>query len=201
MKSLKQFINFRSGVLIASALGVGLFLSGAAALSSTPPASPADAQDSTAPKTNEQSSAQSDIQKVAERLPDQADAMVDVGYHFTNLWFAGDKQNWPLARYYLSVTRAKLRWAVLIHPVRKTAAGADVDLNGILRAVDDGFLAELNKSIEKKDAAGFKAAYRQSLGGCYVCHQACEKPYLRPRVPTAPSTLILDFSPGDGEQR
>src|SRR5258708_36993759 len=82
MKSLKQFINFRSGVLIASALGVGLFLSGAAALSSTPPASPADAQDGTAPKINEESTAQSEIGKVAERLPDQAGARVVAGSQF-----------------------------------------------------------------------------------------------------------------------
>ena len=28
-------------------------------------------------------------------LPDQSHAMVDVGYHFANLWFAADKENWP----------------------------------------------------------------------------------------------------------
>jgi len=27
--------------------------------------------------------------------------MADVGYHFANLWFAAEKQNWPLADYYL----------------------------------------------------------------------------------------------------
>jgi len=26
-------------------------------------------------------------------LPDQSHAMTDVGYHFANLWFAGDKEN------------------------------------------------------------------------------------------------------------
>ena len=27
-------------------------------------------------------------------------AMADVGFHFNNLWFAAQKQNWPLATYY-----------------------------------------------------------------------------------------------------
>ncbi len=33
------------------------------------------------------------------------------------------KQNWPLANYYLDETLSHLRWAVRIHPVRKTKAG------------------------------------------------------------------------------
>jgi len=29
-----------------------------------------------------------------------------VGYHFANLWFAAEKQNWPLANYYLEEKRS-----------------------------------------------------------------------------------------------
>src|SRR5580658_3143323 len=88
--------------------------------------------------------------------PDQAHAMMDVGYHFGNLWFAADKQNWPLASYYLDETRSHLRWAVQIQPVRTTKSGANVDLNGILEAVDKTLLADVDKAIENKDVAGFK---------------------------------------------
>jgi hypothetical protein len=88
-----------------------------------------------------------------------------------------------------------------MHPVRKTKAGADVDLNGILDAVDKSFLTELAKTIENKDLAGFKTAYRQSLEGCYACHQASEKPFLRPQVPTAPSATIINFDPNPAATR
>ena len=71
--------------------------------------------------------------------------MADVGYHFANLWVAADKQNWPLANYYLGETRSHLKWAVRIHAVRKTSTGAEVDLNGILEAVDNSFLAEVEQ--------------------------------------------------------
>jgi hypothetical protein len=43
--------------------------------------------------------------------------MADVGYHFSNLWFAGRGRNWPLATYYYNEVRktiinldASARW-------------------------------------------------------------------------------------------
>jgi len=128
-------------------------------------------------------------------LPDQSHAMVDVGYHFANLWFAADKENWPLAKYYLEETRSHLNWAVRLHPVRTTRAGSEVDLKGILQAIDNSFLTEIDGAITNKDTAKFKTAYRQTLEGCYACHKACEKPFLRPQVPSAPSATILSFDP------
>jgi hypothetical protein len=41
----------------------------------------------------------------------------------------------------------------------------------------------------------FSNAYRDTLSGCYACHQASEKPFLRPRVPEAPEGRMIDFSP------
>jgi hypothetical protein len=122
--------------------------------------------------------------------------MADVGYHFANLWFAADNQNWPLANYYLGETRSHLRWAVGIHPVRKTTTGAEVDLKGILDAVNNSFLSEVGQTITNKDTVKFKEAYRETLEGCYACHKACEKPFLRPQVPNAPGVSILNFNPG-----
>src|SRR5258708_37323328 len=84
-------------------------------------------------------------------LPDQSHAMVDVGYHFANLWFAADKENWPLAKYYLQETRSHLNWAVRLHPVRTTSTGAEVNLNGILQAIDNSFLTEIDSAIANKD--------------------------------------------------
>jgi len=127
--------------------------------------------------------------------PDQSHAMIDVGYHFANLWFAADKENWPLAKYYLQETRSHLYWAVRLHPVRTTSTGSEVDLHGILQAIDNSLLTEIDSAITNKDTAKFKAAYQQTLEGCYACHEACEKPFLRPQVPTAPSVTILNFDP------
>src|SRR6185295_1108918 len=48
---------------------------------------------------------QAEINRLKEMVPDQSHAMKDVGYHFANLWFAGQKKNWPLADFYWSETR------------------------------------------------------------------------------------------------
>ena len=131
---------------------------------------------------------------LASRLPDQAHAMTDVGYHFANLWFAAGQTNWPLANYYLGETRSHLKWAVQIHPVRQVGS-SQVDLRGISDAVDNTLLAGIAKNIDAKDLAGFKIAYRNTLEGCYACHTACQKPYLRPQIPDAPGAPIISFAP------
>jgi len=128
------------------------------------------------------------------KLPDQSHAMKDVGYHFANLWFAGRKQNWPLARFYLDETRSHLRWAVRIIPVRTTKAG-DLELQGILDAVDNTLLSAVQKAIEDRDATEFADAYKRTLEGCYSCHKASEKPYLRPQIPDHPEASIINFDP------
>jgi hypothetical protein len=127
-------------------------------------------------------------------LPDQAHVMADIGYHFANLWFAAAQQNWPLARYYVDETRSHLQWAVRIQPIRKTESGTEVDLNGILAAITNGYFPGMEKAIESKDLAGFQTAYRATMVGCYACHSAVGKPFLRLQVPETPAAPIINFS-------
>ncbi len=135
-----------------------------------------------------------EIEQLKGRLPSQSHAMVDVGYHFSNLWFAGQKQNWPLAQFYLDETRSHLRWAVRINAVRRTTAG-EVDLRGLLEAVERTGLTNLGKAIADKNPDALAEAYKQTLQGCYACHRASDKPYLRPRIPDQPETRIINFDP------
>ena len=65
-----------------------------------------------------QSAAEKDVTRLKSIATDQSHVMADVGYHFANLWFAGEKRNWPLAKFYLDETRSHLRWAVRVIPVR-----------------------------------------------------------------------------------
>jgi hypothetical protein len=136
-----------------------------------------------------------EIDELKGRLPSQSHAMMDVDYHFSNLWFAGQGKNWPLAQFYLNETRSHLRWAVRIIPVRRIPGG-EVDLRGLLEAVDSTGLAEIGKAIAGRSSEGFTRAYRQTLEGCYSCHRAADKPYLRPRIPDQPESRIINFDPG-----
>jgi len=138
-----------------------------------------------------------EVARLKRLVPSQSHAMQDVGYHFMNLWFAAQKRNWPLAAFYLDETRSHIKWAVRIIPVRKAQAGP-VDLEGIREAVDSSTLAPLEKVIEAKDGTRFTAAYKLSLEGCYSCHKASEKPYLRPQISTQPEVHIINFNPTAG---
>jgi len=173
--------------LIAGAVSL-MLLAGTRHVSAaaTPPA---------AVQTSDAAALQSQLDRLKGMLPDQSHAMADVGYHFANLWFAGDRKNWPLAKFCFDETRSHLRWAVRIIPVRKSPTGADLDMKALLDAVDTGLLAEVGKAIDASDHERFVTSYRQALEGCYSCHKSAGKPYLRPQVPIAPAAPILNFDP------
>jgi hypothetical protein len=136
-----------------------------------------------------------EIEAIKGKLPDQAHAMMDVNYHFSNLWFAGQKEHWELARFYWSETRSHLRWAVRIIPKRKDNAGQEIELEKILQALENTPLKQLEDAINAKDRSAFNQAYRFTLEGCYACHKASDKPFLRPQIPTQPETHIINFDP------
>lgn len=128
-------------------------------------------------------------------VPDQAAIMTHVGYHFTNLWFAIDQENWPLADFYLGEARANIKWAVRAKPIRKGPDGKEFDLGAIAQALDNTNLAGLKTAIDAKQKAQFAAQYTETLGMCYACHKASGKPYLRPQIPTSPEVRIINLDP------
>lgn len=138
---------------------------------------------------------QAEIERLKKVVPDQAHAMQDVDYHFTNLWFAAQQSNWPLALFYFNETRSHLRWAVRIIPVRKDTAGREIKLEDILQAVENSPLKQLEEAVKAKDREKFVAAYEFTLTSCYACHKASDKPYLRPRIPDHPASAMMNFDP------
>ena len=136
-----------------------------------------------------------EIDIIKGKLPSQSHTMQDVSYHFANLWFAGEHDNWPLAEFYWEETLSHLHWAIRVIPVRKDLKGKDVDLRPILEGFENGPLHLLHDSIVGKDKAAFEHQYRTSMETCYGCHKAAGKPYLRPQIPEQPESPIINFDP------
>ena len=136
-----------------------------------------------------------DIEALKQLVPSQSHAMADVDYHFANLWFAAQSANWPLAAFYLNETRSHLNWAVRIRPVRKLSSGQEFDLRPLLQGIENSSLARLKSAIDGKNLKSFDAAYRQTITDCHACHKLAEKPYLRPHIPEAPATRMIDMKP------
>jgi hypothetical protein len=173
-------------------VGCGLF----GRLSTDPSFLPSAAAQQPAQSTaTDMAALQADVETLKQKATDQAHVMVSVAYHFNNLWFAGQHGNWPLAQFYCNEVRSHLRWAVRVIPVRKDSQGTDIMLTDILEAVENSPLAQLQEAITAQDQNKFVAAYRFSLEGCYACHKASEKPFLRPQIPTYPAEPTINFDP------
>jgi hypothetical protein len=156
----------------------------------------AQAQDSSPKREIDLAALRADVERLKNVVPDQSHAMLDVDYHFTNLWFAGKALNWPLAEFYWKETLSHVRWAVRIIPVRKDNAGHEVKLENILQAIENTPHLKMGDVIQARDAKKFEVTYRMLLEqACYTCHKASDKPYLRPQIPERPAAGMINFDP------
>jgi cytochrome c553 len=133
-----------------------------------------------------------DVARLKTNAPSQSHSMSDVGYHWTNLWFAGEKKNWPLAQFYFEESRAHILWTIQLRPVRKGPDGNDVNLVPIFESIDTSAFKAVADAIQAQNSTAFLAAYRETLQACYGCHKTSGKPYLRPMVPTEPGQSIIN---------
>jgi hypothetical protein len=129
-----------------------------------------------------------EVAALKQLIPTNSTIMMDVQWHWTNLWFAGKKRNWPLAQYYFNESRGHIQWLV-----RKNAEQKDVDLVGIFDGIDTSSLAMVKDAIEKKDGPTFDKNYKLMLESCYACHKAIGRPYIRPQMPTAQVQSIVNM--------
>ena len=127
-----------------------------AACRQVPAAQPVpDAQPATATE-NEIAALKADVEVLKGKAPSASVAMADVGFHWSNLWFAGQSGNWPLAGYYFSEARNHIRWLTRINPMPKGPDGMPVDVKGIFDGIDTSTLAAVKAAIDKKDGKEFE---------------------------------------------
>jgi hypothetical protein len=138
---------------------------------------------------------QADVAHLKDLTPPHSHPMVEAGMFAANLWFAGEKRNWPLADYYLNETRNRIRWEVHLNPGPKGADGNPVDMQAIFDGIDNGSLATLKRTIETKDSKQFVTDYKHLLEDCYSCHKAANRPYLRLMVPVSGPQPIVNLDP------
>jgi hypothetical protein len=161
-----------------------------------PPSSAAPAPAAAPDSAAEIAALKADIEVLKGKAPSASVAMADVGFHFSNLWFAGQAGNWPLAAYYFSEARNHVRWLTRINPMPKGPDGMPVDVKGIFDGIDTSTFAALKAAIDKKEHREFERTYRGALESCYQCHKAVGRPYLRPMIPKALPQTIVNLDAG-----
>jgi hypothetical protein len=185
-------LSFRKRELVLVGFGV---IAGLAIHSQMTLMMPSETVVAAAPAVADPASVAAELSAIKGKLTDQSHVMQDVSYHFGNLWFAGQNQNWDLAKFYLDETQSHLEWAVRVIPKRKDSAGREVDLVAILEAFKNGPLKELHAAVSGHDVSAFEKSYRASLENCYTCHKAADKPFLRLQIPERAETPIMNFDP------
>ena len=137
-----------------------------------------------------------EILTLRQQVPTNSTIMMDVQWHWTNLWWAGKRRNWPLAQYYFNEARNHIQQLVRKNPtIRNQADGTDVELQGIFDGIDTSSLMMVRDAIMKKDGVEFEKDYKVMLESCYSCHKAVGRPYLRPQMPTAQAQALINMDP------
>ena len=117
-----KITSFRFRRLL-SCLPCAIALGGALACQQAQPAPAAAAAPAADAAAKELAAMKADIQTLKDKAPSASVAMADVSFHWSNLWFAAEKKNWPLARYFFGEARQSMRWTILLRPVRQLPDG------------------------------------------------------------------------------
>ena len=138
-----------------------------------------------------------EVARLKALLPSNSHIMMDVQFHWTNLWFAGQAKNWPLAQFYFNESRSHIQWFIKKSPTVRSQGPEreEVNVAGIFDGIDTSSLADVKGAIEKKDSVKFAATYRIMLESCYSCHKSVGRPYLKPMIPKTPVQSVLNLDP------
>jgi hypothetical protein len=101
-------------------------------------------------------------------------AMVETGYRYQELFWAGQDQNWEYADYQLEKIRIAVENGLERRP--KRAKSAEYFLNYAL--------PEMQKSLQKKDSVIFNEGFKALTISCNSCHAMESVPFFKVQVPT-----------------
>lgn len=160
--------------------------------SSSPDATGAAAPDAATPRPEEatwllEGSTDERFVRVAKHLRGFDVAMVETGYRYGELYWAGRDRNWEYAAYQL----AKIETAVANGTERRPKRAASARM---LEAV----IPQVKDAIARREAAAFEAAFTSLTATCNGCHQAERVPFVRVSPPTVRISPVEGTPPGDG---
>ena len=117
--------------------------------------------------------------KVARHFRGLDQAMIEIGYRYEELYWAGRDANWPYAVYQLQKIRLTLANAVERRPRRAPSA-----------LMLDPPLADLERAAAGKDESAFAARFRALTETCNGCHAAEKVEFMRVTPPSERPSVI-----------
>lgn len=123
---------------------------------------------------------QEKIETIEKQFRGFDNAMVETGYRYQELYWAGQDENWEYAHYQLEKIKITIENGLERRP--KRAKSASYFLNNVL--------PEMTKSLEKKDTVIFKKNFQTLTINCNSCHAMEKVPYFNVQIPTARQSSI-----------
>jgi len=99
--------------------------------------------------------------------------MVETGYRYTELYWAGQDRNWEFAKYQLD----KIRHVIELGIERRPKRGASAQ-NFLTNAIP-----LIKQTLERQDAAAFDTQFKQLTAACNVCHAMEKMPFVQIHPP------------------
>jgi len=127
---------------------------------------------------------------VEDLKPGLGETMGVIQQHHAKLYYAGTKNNWPLADYELGEIQEGLDDAVKFNPTFKGAPVAD-----LVPSLTKSSLAQVHDAIEKKDRKAFLEAYNSLSSSCSNCHKAANHPFVQIQTPSDAQFSDQKFTP------
>lgn len=112
-------------------------------------------------------------------------AMVETGYRYQELYWAGQDENWEYAGYQLEKIQKAIENGLQRRP--KRAASAEHFLQVAL--------PEMKKAVESRDTLAFSKGFRMFTANCIACHAKEKVPYFTVRVPVSRQSPIRGMEP------
>ncbi len=100
-------------------------------------------------------------------------AMVEVGYRYSELYWAGTDENWEYAEHQLEELYETIELALERRPER--AKSSEYFMNDVV--------AQMEAVIEAEDAEGFGEAFKIFTAGCNSCHAMEAHAFIRVAPP------------------
>jgi hypothetical protein len=124
--------------------------------------------------------------RVAKHLRGFDVAMVETGYRYGELYWAGQDRNWDFAKYQIEKIRTAVRNGVERRPKRAQSA-----------QVIEGALPGVEQAIAAKDPALFTESLKVLTATCNGCHKSEGVPFVHVRPPSV-RTSPAGPLPSDG---
>lgn len=107
-------------------------------------------------------------------------AMVETGYRYQELYWAGQDQNWEYASYQLEKIKLAIENGLQRRP--KRAPSAEPFLNSTL--------PEMVKAVSQKDTSIFNLGFQSLTSNCNSCHDKEKLSFFRVKIPTVRQSPI-----------